>query len=464
MQLTLLGTATALLAEAEAATAHRAHTPGAVSTPLPVALSVMDDALAAWDRPGLPTVLDPACGTGPFLVAAALRLWERGGATTQDERRAIVQRHIHGWELDHETAAVARRLFLRWLDVDPIETRDALEPPSPRFDLVVGNPPWVDSTAMAPARRAELHARYALARGNWDLWCPFVERALQLTADDGVHAFIVPDKLASAAFAAPVRARLASHGVHTLRSVGRVFEDHSVVGTAYVAGRPGVDLPADGSPWVMPGASRALLAALEGMPTLDTVAKVHGAATVAEAYLWGDALTDGGEGHRLVNSGLIDPWKSHWGQRDMRYLKRRWTEPRVPHDTLSARRQDFATRPKLIVAGMTRDLEVLPDIDGTWLAAKSTTIVLPEVPLLGLAAWMNSRAASCWYRAVYGSLSFRGGYLRVGPPQLRTLPVPPLPEEALRLGEAALADPEGPAPSRIDALFDELLGVPTDAL
>jgi len=88
------------------------------------------------------------------------------------------------------------------------------------FDLVVGNPPWVRAEELPAQRRRELAARYRWWRsGNPtgfahrpDLALAFIERAWELTRPGGVVAFLVPAKLATAAYGARARHALAAHG------------------------------------------------------------------------------------------------------------------------------------------------------------------------------------------------------------------------------------------------------------
>jgi len=87
------------------------------------------------------------------------------------------------------------------------------------FDLVVGNPPWVRAEGLDPAERRELTERFRLFRAASggrgyahlpDLAVAFVERALELVAENGVVAFVVPAKLATAGYASRLRAELSS--------------------------------------------------------------------------------------------------------------------------------------------------------------------------------------------------------------------------------------------------------------
>ncbi|HLG05277.1 MAG TPA: hypothetical protein VI383_03925, partial [Gemmatimonadales bacterium] len=86
------------------------------------------------------------------------------------------------------------------------------------FDLVVGNPPWVRSEALDPAERRYLAERFRFWHATHagagyahppDLSVAFLERGLELAAPDGVVAFLVPAKLATTRYAAPVRGEMA---------------------------------------------------------------------------------------------------------------------------------------------------------------------------------------------------------------------------------------------------------------
>ena len=116
------------------------------------------------------------------------------------------------------------------------------------------------------------------------------------------------------------------------------------------------------------------------------------------------------------------------GARNTRYIKNAYTYPVVSIRSLgklNQRRLDQANAEKLIIGGMTLKLECYLD-QGEYLAGKSTVIVLPNenVPLLYLAAVLNSECASYWYRTFFKSMSLAGGYLRIGHKQVGEIPIP----------------------------------------
>ncbi len=85
------------------------------------------------------------------------------------------------------------------------------------FDLVAGNPPWVRGERVPAQVRETLATRYTTWRPDHsrgfahlpDLAVAFVERALELTAPGGTTALLVPAKLTTSGYAAPLRRRLA---------------------------------------------------------------------------------------------------------------------------------------------------------------------------------------------------------------------------------------------------------------
>jgi hypothetical protein len=198
--------------------------------------------------------IDPACGSGAFLVgllATATGIWRALHAPRGSDRATAgpvpetghASHGLYGIELDPEAAGIARRrlaLALWVLGVrehverdlgariavgDALARRPALttpgvsrgrETPGPQreeqgpFDLVLVNPPYGNMVAMVardPARRRELRDAYATARGGFDLFVPFIEHSLDLLAEDGVLAALTPDKLLSAPYAAALRER-----------------------------------------------------------------------------------------------------------------------------------------------------------------------------------------------------------------------------------------------------------------
>jgi SAM-dependent methyltransferase len=113
-------------------------------------------------------------------------------------------------------AVMAARQRLRDIDreaaVENIVVGDALDDgtlPLASFDAIVGNPPYVNIRQLAKAlpreRIDELRKRYRMARGNFDLYVLFIERALGLLRPGGRCGLIIPNKWATLDYARPCR-------------------------------------------------------------------------------------------------------------------------------------------------------------------------------------------------------------------------------------------------------------------
>ncbi len=158
---------------------------------------------------------------------------------------------------------------------------------------------------------------------------------------------------------------------------------------------------------------------------------VLGAATVGEAYEIKERIQEKGVGmsqfKKLINTGTIDPYISLWGKQKTQYIKAAYQEPIILDDSLksiSLNRFKQAESSKIIIAGMSRDLECFYD-NGEYLAGKTTIIILgnPEQLkiLLGI---LNSRLISYWYRIYFNSLSLAGGYFQISTACIKQIPLP----------------------------------------
>ena len=469
---------------------------GAVYTPAPLAAELVEATLARALAGCTPAearrlrILDPACGEG-VLLRTALRFvgaWcEARGESGAAARRALAAGLV-GVDVDAEALARARVALAAESGLAPEELtlvrgEALLEvawggalPDS--YDVVLANPPYVDAERMSrldPGWRRGCARRYASARGNWDLFCPFVELALRRCRAGGHVGLIVPNKLASADYARACRGLLEQEArLLVLRdraaSPGWSEQAYPLLVVAERAGPGPGPQGATGATWPIGQEEEGLVRAIERRGTpLGTIAEVWGAATVREAYALAPLVEEGEAGLRLVNSGTIDRHEHRWGRTPLRYLGASYLRPVVREpERLPPRRLAQARTPKVIVASMTLRLEAVLDARGELLAGKSTTIAWwPGRDLRLLAAQLNSRALTSYYGRVFGGERLRGGHLRVGPSQLRRLPVfdPQTAdaEERARLGRiAGYVDQiaaEGPGPALLAAIDAEVEGL-----
>jgi hypothetical protein len=232
----------------------RRRTGGTYYTPPAVVDGVVERALRpALDRIGSGEdpieralsvrVVDPAVGTGRFLVSAVECLTRATvdaaeGVDPARIRRRVAENCVYGVDLDPLAVELARAtLWLRTgasAHVDALRTGDALVGAAPGetdadhgaladraldwpaafpdlpgrerpFDAVVGNPPYVRSRALVTPVREHLRERYRTATGSFDLYVPFLERAAALGDRVGM---VVSNKWTTAEYARELRSSL----------------------------------------------------------------------------------------------------------------------------------------------------------------------------------------------------------------------------------------------------------------
>lgn len=197
-----------------------------IYTPPALVRLILEETLS-WDRldklmAGDGTILDPACGSGVFLVEAYRRLvlhwrwrhdWKRPGI---DDLRPLLQR-VHGIDLEEGAVELAAfSLCLSLCDaLQPEEIRSSVKlfPPladvtlhhSCFFDakakglvkapvaVIVGNPPFESSLATDGAKRS--YAAYTKVHGplaDKQLAYLFLHDAMEMLAPNGVLAMVEP--------------------------------------------------------------------------------------------------------------------------------------------------------------------------------------------------------------------------------------------------------------------------------
>lgn len=180
--------------------------------------------LTAWMcrwaiRSSSDSVLEPSCGDGGFLGAAAARLIELG-ATPR-----IVAARLHGVELIPAEADAARRRLAPILGAagrDVVTAGDFFDwwarRGQRRFTAVVGNPPFIRYQSFPePARGRAMTIMQGLGlRPNklTNVWVPFVVAAAETLETGGRMALVIPAELLQVTYAAQLRAFLTERFAH----------------------------------------------------------------------------------------------------------------------------------------------------------------------------------------------------------------------------------------------------------
>lgn len=172
---------------------------GAFFTPSAVASYVTSWAVRSAED----SVLEPSCGEAAFLVPTVQRLRSMGAP-------GELSKQVVGAEL-HETSARRASALVREAGAEvSIQVGDfLLSDPVPRFDAVVGNPPYVryqDFTgeSRAVAKRAALRAGVSLSNLA-SSWAAFSVHSALHVKPGGRLGLVLPAEILSVNYAAPIR-------------------------------------------------------------------------------------------------------------------------------------------------------------------------------------------------------------------------------------------------------------------
>ena len=195
---------------------------GAYYTPMFLADTVVSH---VWDRLSPAArdhghFLDPACGSGIFLVRLFQRLCEHrrnvgGDQAIQWEDLLDILSRLQGWDLDGGAVRVAvfslyvalleevtppdvRTLMRRGTVLPELHRRTlhdgdffAVAPDAAPVDVIVGNPPWSSRRGGSHSSLAWCHSEGLPAPGREQAW-PFVWKSLRHLRENGVVAFLLP--------------------------------------------------------------------------------------------------------------------------------------------------------------------------------------------------------------------------------------------------------------------------------
>jgi len=237
---------------------------GQYFTPRPLIDAIVD---CVQPKPG-ELVVDPACGTGGFLLSAH-NFVARNHDLDRDQKRHLRYDALRGVELvDGVSRLCAMNLFLHGVGPDdderepPITTDDALrEQPGVFADVVLTNPPFGKKSSVTVVNGDGDVSRYAISYNRPDFWTTttnkqlnFVQHVKSLLKIHGRAAVVVPDNvLFEGGAGETVRRRLLHEcDVHTLLRLptGIFYAQGVKANVLFFDRRPGAEKPWTKTLWV----------------------------------------------------------------------------------------------------------------------------------------------------------------------------------------------------------------------
>jgi SAM-dependent methyltransferase len=406
-------------------------------------------------------ILDPACGAAEFLVEAYRRVAHCSG-------RATARDAVFGMDVNASAIEAAQQRLQR-LDPDfataNLRVVNALGPktfPPNSFSAILGNPPYINIRQLAktfgPEHVPSLRQRFRTARGNFDLYVLFIERAIQWLKPGGRCGLILPNKWATLDYARACRELLLSEAtieqVIDLSSC-RVFggasvyphvlvfrkdrprQRHAMVVRQFRASAAeSLDVPAYRVPQRSLSADHLLLCGaldvesrvatrpLGELATISCGTAGYAAQRIARRLVeCGGRREAGGRLADFITSGNIDRYRIYHG--DVRFLNQTYVLPRLPLDApeLTAAKRRLFANPKIVIAGMSRRLEAAWDDRGLALGVQVFAASDFQIDPFYLLALLNSKFLSYLFATRFAAKRLSGGYLAINKGQLVRLPI-----------------------------------------
>ncbi|WDA41417.1 Eco57I restriction-modification methylase domain-containing protein [Erythrobacter sp. BLCC-B19] len=380
--------------------------------------------------------------------------------TTADVRQRLAGGNVYG-PLEGAAREVARAASaLHW----PLEFPDVLISKG-GFDVVLGNPPYLsalEQSRLSIEREREYWKQsMASAKGAFDLYVLFLELGLKLS-QEGRCSLLTPNKYLSAPYGEALRSIISERNALESvvdQSAGSHFDDASVypVITNFCSHeREHPDkvisrLPHQGG-WIEithhtnelfslpnlnlgPLLSRSapvLYRIIRNSTPVAEIYEVNASTTASEADEFTDALHsqedfDPQANWKVLNTGLIDPFREKWGIQPLRHAKKTYEYPlmRKHSNVIPPRRKMHYSSSKIVIAKLSSSPEVFVDDLGQYAALNVNFVFADPDAAYFLAAQMNSPVGDWLYRQLFGALSMSGGFLQYQAPQIRAWPIQP---------------------------------------
>ena len=125
-----------------------------------------------------PKILDPACGTGEFLVTA---------------KKYFNNPKLYGWDIDKKLVDISKDLIP---EANLNKTDSLLNEDYAQYDFVIGNPPYYEFKAPEKIRRKF----GSIMNGRTNIFSLFVYQGLNWLKDGGYLAYVIPPSMNNGAY------------------------------------------------------------------------------------------------------------------------------------------------------------------------------------------------------------------------------------------------------------------------
>lgn len=448
------------------------------------------------------------------LIQASHRIFGAKSNKTKNKYKAKVE------ELQNEIATKLlengdvgnddARLMREWRMFDQNASSPFFDPEwmfgvSGGFDIVIANPPYIDSETMVllglEHQRKYIVDNYSYICGNWDIYMAFFEKGLNLSS--GCLCYITPDKWLSKPFGKKFRKECMTAKLNTIVHAGsKIFESATVDAiitkfipkslkiTAYtynankqLVERNSVDNSTLKQPYLIDSLfseNNSLIDIIEQRKCIciSDIAECENACATNDAYKLSPLVKDGNWSsnyYKLINTGTICKYSTKWGVSEITYLGAKVLYPIVCKTEFETTFGKSYTRKakckKLIFKGLNL-LDVFIDYNCEYLPGKTTLVICNDnnTNLELLCGILNSKIAIFYIKTKYSSSSYCGG-ITFTKDMINSFPLPKCREDFIMyftnkvrcvINEKILGNDTSALENEIDFLVYKLYGLTYD--
>lgn len=394
-------------------------------------------------------VLDPACGSGSFLVAAMnflIKKYEEFGATADGFLKIqVLQNNIYGVDLDQQAVELARLNLLlntfdaqtklpslssnikngnslisgtdeelekyfgkNYRDKKPFNWQEEFPEVFKQggFDVIIGNPPYVGARELGLSDKTFFESSYVTAKEQYDLYILFIEKSLNLLKASGYLSFIVPNKFLITRYGMELRKLILETSTLVAfqdYSDANVFPDASVYPVVIV-------LDKVKSPQLKITDDYNLLDTFGFAKQNSVISKIESIREVVKIKVWRPIAASSNviDGNHVVISN--------------REVSRYCFETKNKGSLNKVRDIDFSKN-KIIMKKLCYNLEASLDEFGYYPINTTYCIKLENADNKYILGLLNSKLLTYYVRQKYSETALRGGFIELRVFQIEKLPL-----------------------------------------
>jgi very-short-patch-repair endonuclease len=343
------------------------------------------------------------------------------------------------------------------------------------FDIVIANPPYIDSETMVNTGlnglRIHLANKMSFCKGNWDIYIAFFDMGYHFLNRNGNLVYITPDKWISKPFGYELRKQLKNKFKKIAEAGRHVFQNAKVDSIITFLNNYDVDfllidkfidnnilnlgnIPKKhlSEPFTFDWLFSPNLELLNYFDSFQNkfieYGKCENACATSDAYKLKEYLKDINPFEfnpevqfKVINTGTISKYVSRWGISEMTYLKDK-ANPNKKYKYLapvvdkkkffkdfSNSYSEKSQRPKIIIKGLTL-LDACLDYNAEIIPGKSTLIITKTKntadELFAILSIINSKLPLFYIKEKYRGSSYNQG-VNFNTEMINNLPIPKIP-------------------------------------